>query len=659
MKRALALLGLLLTLAAPASAKVLIVDLRYLPNSGYSSSPRTQDVHKLLMHGILDAYGVDYTEVSPYATKTEWCRNGNQVFAGRVTHYDAVIFYGFNTQETFSATSCRPDSLTLTGHWGTETTTNGTGTAVPIFYLFEPGTSASIWQSGTTDSTLSIGPTVAYNAVRQTYSIYKVGSPNIAWKTSAVVYGLPLFYALDGSITRPILSCGPTSATTANSVAGQRCNPCDDVVASATPDSVLLYARYRSASDTAPRIFGQAGGGSVFEPGIFCTGLALLDSITGGRVFENRAKLNVKRALFIRHGTGRGNWMNQGAGPTQDAGGIYCYADSCDTLNVQAGIDSLAALNIPFTVGMDPDSLAVYPSDAARWRRARLARFALEAHGGTTSAKGGAASVSAAQDPFGHLRTRTLLPGATASTIPDCGAADSCLYCILLGAKNVLRQYFPTQLDPSVLPAFGDWTPTGFTIAGSSTTLDSLYWAIWRAGFRTVLFGQDQTQSNAGRHWGDTGATEGNRTAPSSYYANGRPEPIFSRPPFNNSSGTARIGTLNFVRMRAEAPTLNLNSINQSHDIAVDWTYGFYAGVWFTDYGLSATVPMYHHDFFAKTPVVSFSASQLGGHGQGTTATMDAFWVTKWLVMRSRAAESCMIPGKRLDRWVYTSEIAP
>lgn len=663
MKRVLLACALLL---APVVAwgKVLVVSPHDRIASG-ASTLRVDSQHAIVV-GILQKYGADFTVVRPYGTKTLWCATGDQVFNGRVEHYDAVIHLNYRTGGGFELYN--PDSLT-------QVAPVNMWPSVPQVFFHVPATSLSGgWNSSAGCSVGVHGHGSPIGTGRDSYSAYVIGKDWV-WKSrNADMWGTRQLDSeappdsVPPGIFRPIVAVGVTQASRprgTDGVGGDWCTSCDSVKHTANPkDSLLAWGRYRSPTDRAPLLYAVSGGGFQQNEGIIKILLAMADSASGGKVFDKPGYLPQKRALVLRRAFGRGTYANQATGT---GGGITCWsADSCDTARVKVAIDSLKALKVKFTVGVNPDSADTYVYEQAWWRRATMAKFALESVSGSSAA--GVAGVDATAgggrcvDPFGHLRTRNILPpGATG--LPDaCGDANDTLsvFCNLVaGKKKIISLFGANRFDPSVIPINGDWSPLSMTNYGTSPGQDSVFWATRHAGFKTIAFGTAITQTNVNRHWAYTGPATGpsanNLTAPYGWGFETMRAPVKTAP---GSGSSVLLGYLNLILMRAEQNALAQGwQNNGGHDNNAEGHFGDIVGRWYPE-----ELPGYHHDFYTPTRAWAWTMSELGtaDRAGGTPiAGMRAWWEIKWLVHQARAANSFMPAGKILDEFVYLSEVKP
>lgn len=606
---------------------------------------------------IMDTYsGPDHWQgVDPYGTKTLWCNTGAQVFGSTVRQFDLVMHVGFSLNNggtvPFSGSPLRGDSLLRTAVWDGANSGSGYGTSVPQIFVGAPRADAFQWDQTSACSTGTTGYSSGYDGTRHHYSLYMVGKPFV-WKPWASgpsgTFAPAATSTRAHGIWRPVVSYGATGITSA---ALRNCSalPCDNVTRSDNPDSVLLWARYRSRLDTAPRIFVQPGGASatfLVDVGLIKKALAMGDSITGGQVFEDNRLFPRRHGLWIRRAFSRNSYSGQGV---MEGGGIVCSGGACDSNQLIAGIDSLATLNIPFTVGVDPDSVGTYPSEKLWWARAPKARYGLEMYAGSIAARGGNATSSQPFDPFGHLRARNMRPAGASSLPATCASTDSTTPCLLTAARTLMETHFPGRVDHAIFPSFSDYSPTAATVANISSYDDSVADAAETAGWGTILFEPSQPNGNAGRTYSSN--TGMNTTAPSA--------------PLGGNPNTRLVRTLSgrpfkFLGVRWEPAGTDTFSA-AGHTVGAEWAHGDLRNNWYPDrsgiVGIGLSI-FYHHDFLTRTPVLAFNAAQLSSTGPGNNPGRAAFWNAKWITNDWRSTDALMIPGKQLDVWDYVENLS-
>lgn len=654
-RRVLALLLLFLHVAQIAHADLLVVWLPY-PAAGASTFLLHQwQSQRDAVTQLLDQYvGPDnWQGVDPRGTRTLWCNTGTQVWnpgasTPNTRQFDAVMYVGFSLTNgatiPFAGSPVRVDSLLRIAVWNGA---SGYGTSVPQIFVGGPTGDPNHWAQTSTCSTGTDAYGAGYATARGQYSTYMVGKPFV-WKEFSTgasgMYAPPATATRAHGIWRPIVSYGATGITSA---ALRNCTslPCDNVTRSNNPDSVLLWVRYRDANDPAPRIFVQPGGltSALFDMGLVKMALAIVDSVTGGDIFEDPKLIPKRRALWIRHGFSRGAITNQSSA---DVGGLVCNAAVCDSADFKTGIDSLASLKIPFTVGVDVDSIATYPFEKTWWARAPLARFGLETYAGAITGRGTTASSTHPMDPFGNKRARAMSASATLPVV--CGSGDSTSFCLLKASGTIMEANFPGKVDHAIWPAWGDYSPTGATLATAGAYADSVPWVARNAGWKAIVFNPLHADGNSGRTWSTNGGIT--TTAASA--------------PLGWDPDTRRVKTLDgqsfkFLAARMEAASADTFSMS-GHALGSEFQHGALRSNWYPDRGSTSGIgldALYGHDFMTRTPILAFNACNLGSIGLSSSSGMTPYWQAKWITNQWRAVDALLPGGKKLDVWDYVENL--
>lgn len=698
MRRLIAAFAALVALAAPAWATntdLLVV--RYRPTTITVGIQRDCDEQWRAIRAILDRYvgPTHYMVVDPEATTTLWCNTGTQVLGwargqtvpttAATRQFAAVMHVGFDAASgvfPYTASPVRLDSLLRSGTASPWAGGSSYGTSVPQIVIGKSRADANQWANASTCSTGVTGYAGPNAQARAGYTHYMVGK-TYAWKVpdnGVLVYAPPALGSAGSrapGIFRAIVSYGATGIinnATCNCAHLNAAGNCDNVTRSADPDSVILWARYLSSADVAPRIFLQPGQ-TYIEPELVKMALAVADSVTGGGVFPDKDLLFRKRAILIRHGFSRGKWSNNSA---ENGGGTFCAADTCDSANVIAGIDSLANLDVPFTVGCEAESMHTsgsavgrigvlsegYPSERAWWARAPKAHYCIESYAGTAAGvdNGIAAAGAYLYDPLGNARARFMLPPNETSLPPSHWwgySADSSVFSLMSYAVNRMRETFPGKFSPVIVPAFWDYSPLGTDGSTVGQYEDSLTWVLMKAGIRAIIVCPSALGSNDGRQYVIPASQNPTYwTAPFGWSNEGRSVAVGTTP-----GATTKMGRFKFIPARGEAPSVDTLTIQNAagtvgpHPIAFEFSYGVNTGIWWPS--VNANSIFYRHEFLMRTPILAFKANQLGGKGVTGYANRQAFWNIKWAVSMTRATDALMIPGKTLDVWTYPEFCEP
>jgi len=423
--------------------------------------------------------------------KTEFCRTGDFVMnfpstnPDDVVHYDLVVhlnmFYNLFGAEY---PGYRPDSLTLTAKLP----------LVPQIFIAK-NSGSNPFQTGAAESSGVAFAGFQYDGsswMDYGFTQYLVGSP-YRWKAAGHSYsivdtgtvvdanGIYSFQVVPGGF-RPLVAANTTPAH------DQVCQDCDSIAVEingaggsvtrpATQDTLLVWARQNLhvlgkagyPNGAAQNIWVNPGGAtSVVNPALVMMALAYADTLTGGRVFDNRDELPLKAGIHIDDG-----WRRSNRGIT---GGIH--PDDIPVL--RATIDSLISLKAPFVVGVAIDSMTVLAGqDDVWWEQARdYVHYTPHTHGGVKS-RGASTERDSIIDIHGASRARALYNG------DDCAQRDTTLYCLVKKSFQYLEAAFgPSRVDHILMPPTDDWTPTSITKTNAGPGLDSLFWTYYRAGAR-------------------------------------------------------------------------------------------------------------------------------------------------------------------------------
>lgn len=670
MKRILAFVLMLMSLAGPAIANTLVVMAPDHEPASSANDIHYRDLQFNMVTETLRRAGAPYRSIRGLqGLKTEWLRsgdipNGNGPNAP-VVHYDCVVYCGFyNNNSTWpSSPSCRPDSTTLTKIVSGQSM----WPSVPTIFLAHTkdmcsGITPAATCSLGVDACIPIGSLTPYGrgylaGVGFPYMFFTGGRP-IGVKVATI----------KASKFREIICYGVSAGSNCTAAALMAKDPDSTVSVNAANDSILLAALYGPVGVTTggvtvanvPIFVGYPGTEGYQDETVIKTALMMADSASGGNVFTNQSKLPIGRNIWLTGGFTRG--IGNSAVTTGSGGGIRCSADSCDSVNVKAGIDSMASLGVPFTLGVNSDSIASYPYEVAWWARAPLCHYALEEHTGVVAGTFGDAAANHPVDPFSSSRTRTVQ--ATCS-----GTFDTTnVLCHLKQGMANLNANFSGKVDHSVYPAYGDWSPTNFTrntTSAASFLSDEwvLFWDLWASGFRTMVFhpgispmvGQDGYLSSG------TWNVSSGAAAPIGYEADERTVPVYYTGIAPPGGGLGWIvGQLNLLATRYEPQQPLWSWLPAVHQAHTEFNNGNSVGLWSYDNPIN-----YRHMFFTRTSVLMQSAAGLGSTSLQRTDVfpgMQSFRVIKWAVNQTKIANyfATTWPNgtrKTLDKWDYAENL--
>lgn len=266
------------------------------------------------------------------------------------------------------------------------------------------------------------------------------------------------------------------------------CQWCDSMATSTFPDSTILWERMMThITGAKPVVFASMGGGGLSSDSVsnvigpprpnaegdyfvIMAGLARIDSLTNGGVWPAANGVPYKVALTI---DGAYSYNARRATP-----GIL----KADSATFSASMDSLATLGIPVTFGVNLDSVAAN----AEWKRwlAKVpkARFSPQNWTGVRDSAGisGAASFTHPVDIMGRNRKRIAFGDSSAA------GKDTSLWALLRGGRFKCDSIWPGKASRFLMAPLDDWSPRGMNSSNVGPGIDSLVFAIARAGFDGV-----------------------------------------------------------------------------------------------------------------------------------------------------------------------------
>jgi hypothetical protein len=641
----------------------------FIPADDYqllgANARQSIEQQNLIVQSFLTQYGQEFDVIPSGVASVAAMTAATFTVGGVTTTYDWMVVGGFNNNQITGRKRialnptliARVDSLMKFNRWP----------SVPTLFLVSPSTTASFAATGngcggcTTGVT---GPTAAYSTSRSlSHATYAVGGTEEWRNTGDTPQGFPLHAATGSGIHRKILVNQNSNSGCAGCV--NTCTDCDAPTAGrpAATDSVVLWARYRSAGDPDPMFFAHytIANASQWDWGIVGCAFAALDSATGGQVLDPD-KLPIRMGLYIEGGFSRSRYNLTG----QDymlAGGTFCRSDSCDTSFVKAAIDSIKALAtrtgvVRVTLGVEVDSVEAYASEKAWWSRLDpYIRYSPRIHTGVGASAAqtgsGATSSSAPRDVFGYARARTILPpGATGLPDPCDGADDtSSVYCNAKWMLSLALQKFPGKVSRILFPPMrGDWSPTTMTRASAGPGLDSLFWAFKHAGIDGFVTDLDHEFVNIGSSGsiasnGSWLANTTSGTNPAGYGIFDRSQPVYVDPGTRGET----MGRMKFLASRG-APRLTAPEFYQGHDFAAESGEGVVARQWF-----GAPLPLYVHWFYHRTPVMIVTAGWLGRAGNSGYTAQHSWWQIKWAANRMAAMNR--LAGREVMRFDWLDDL--
>ena len=222
--------------------------------------------------------------------------------------------------------------------------------------------------------------------------------------------------------------------------------------------------------------------------------LAHLDSLSGGKVFGHKP---LKVAFTVDQACSRGNRRGPHGPYVDDESAYY------------AVLDSIAALGVPITFGVNVDSLTAYAAEVAKLKAIARARFAPQSWrmiADTSDTPGNTtASSDRLIDVWGHNRKRVY--------VGDGSATDTSLFALLRQQRIKADVVFGSaRVSRFALAPLDDWSPLGLTGRNRANELDSLFYAVTLAGYSGIRVDGQRPEANANTNVGP------GKTNPLGYY---------------------------------------------------------------------------------------------------------------------------------------------
>lgn len=391
------------------------------------------------------------------------------------------------------------------------------------------------------------------------------------------------------------------------------------------------------------------------NPFVIWAAIAHLDSISGFAVL-GRSPTPRAIAVQVSGGLSRGAWNAAGGLRPSDP-------------NFAKAVDSLAALNIPFAVGVPAnaaDTIATYASDLTTWARASRARFALSATLGTkdtTVVGAGAASPTKAFDLFGRFRSRIFYANS---------AADTSVYEMLVAARVRLDSLLAAnslagRRDNMLIAGQDDYSPRNW--AFPSNCRDSLASVARLAGFTGIAVNPEDdsldvaTPTNPKGLREDTqgwsratiGASAGERFLYAAFPGYNPRGAVYG----NGGGNASVLDDSNWVAVYAHRALWGLYLPAWAMDAKDGWVVnaapqtGTMTTPWFGEPTTSYTSK--RSTRATGTNLVRITASSLGYGGNGPSADMPGFYQVKYTVNMCKAINA--LAGRTLIRFVYPGDL--
>lgn len=416
----------------------------------------------------------------------------------------------------------------------------------------------------------------------------------------------------------------------------------------------IVYAHWLATA--APTIGGDdaVDNRPTGNPFVIWAAIAHLDSVSGFAVL-GRSPTPRSIAFQVSGGLSRGAWNSPGGLRPSDP-------------NFAPAVDSLAALNIPFAVGVPAnaaDTIATYASDLTTWARAGRARFGLSATLGTkdtTVVGAGAASTTKAFDLFGRFRSR-IFYGAT--------TADTTVYEMLVAARSRLDSLLTAnslggRIDNLLIAGQDDYSPRNWPFP--SNCRDSLASVARLAGFTGIAVNPEDDSLDVATPTNPKGLREDAQGwSRATIGASAGERFLYAAFPGYLASGAV-------YQTGMEGAGGEDSARVQVYQHRALW--GLYLPAWAMDVKDgwvtnaapqtgTMTTPWYGEPAFSYTSqrstrstgtnLVRITASSLGYGGDGPSADMPGFYQVKYTVNMCKAINA--LAGRTLIRFVYPGDL--
>lgn len=639
-------------------------------NDAVGELPPNNDRMLKLVTNLLDRGGADYRIVEMRNVKTEFFRTGQMVWnfgtAGAyaeqfdwVVHVNAALGAG-GYASTFA--SYRPDSTLKNGSTKAPTVPqlflatnahaliNGDNTA-----LLADAASAGACTTGVSGGTvtgagrggyLATDPSVRWLNSTYSESFVKNGtSPAGGWR------------ALVGASIPNLEARSPSNRD------DDVCRWCDSMVVSASAETVYVFERMMNhITGAKPVVFAMMAGAGLNndslydagtsttrpvaegEVGIALMALARLDSLTSGGVFTRPIKV----ALTIDGAFSYNARMHPR--------GIL----KADSATFDGSMDSLATLSIPATFGVNIDSVAAN----AEWKRwlAKVpkARFSPQNWTGISdsTANSDGASFLHPVDIMGRYRRRIAFGDSSAA------GKDTSLWALLRGGRFKCDSVWPGRSSGFLMAPDDDWSPLGMNGSGTAPGVDSVVFAIARAGFSGVRVNSgdpdhdaNYLRSNPKGYYNAQGwysGSRGTRLKLLAYPGYGRAGAVHN---FAHTDSAAPIDSSRFGMIYQDLNRAWVG-ITQRQDTNYDtWPFDngpgggvsrTWDGVWLNQ--KDRVFPQHYRGSIVRMSANDFS-------GDPARPTRRGWWVVKSLANEFKAINR--LAGRTIIEWAYPEDCLP
>ncbi|MGQ0721029.1 MAG: hypothetical protein ACT4PE_05575 [Candidatus Eiseniibacteriota bacterium] len=445
-----------------------------------------------VLRNILNRSGADYRWVDYKQTQTEYFRNGYQVWGygspgATVETFDGVIHLNFGGVQG-NRRAAANGTLTVGNRARVDSMLFGGSTKAPTKpqLVLINNTMALIGSTTYEEMFDAINCTTGVNALSGGSFMYPASEPTRPFIVGSYVSALVMNTTPpDGGVRVHLKSStvAPYHSLTYDPPASLTYSWPDSIVPGAADTAVVWERLMSHINGSAPIVFASTAGAgypadSIYntdavmhapgelESSIILYALARFDSLTNGGVWPT-GKVPVKLGLTIDGGFARNARLHPR--------GIL----AADSSALKSSIDSLAALDIPFVVGVNVCSVATYPSEKGWWAAARKARYSPQPWTGIDStANSGNSSFLLPIDMWGRYRKRIAFGDSSAT------GRDTSLWALFRGGLYKCDSIFGSdRVSRFALPPDDDWTPRGMNNSSSGPGVDSVLFAMKRAGF--------------------------------------------------------------------------------------------------------------------------------------------------------------------------------
>lgn len=497
---AVALVSALATAAQATQGRVAIVYPSNLTNDAASSAGNVNiqlQRNLKMLTDVLDAGGVDYFVMPGRQAKIEQLRRGVIARGSQVDTVVGVIhasFFGYVSSN--AQVQYRGDSLMRI-----ETNSTVSGVDVPHLFLADNVQPLSnvgnarylADDGGPAAARCTTGVVGDKTAPAQGQGLFWYGDKTRRFLNTPYTSGWVMNATAPAGGIRPILGMSASGRSIAwFDAAAENRNATwpDSMPFVEASDTLSVWERLWNVATiptAKPMVFcdwagagasSDSTGGGLELPScegnlqVLLVGLARFDSLCGG-IF----KRPVDGAIVVKSALSRGlrRW-NRGIAPS-------------DTAVFYGSLDSLKAWGVPVTFYANTDSASTYARDVIKLKEVGRARFSPQVWDGVADTTKGQTWVARSSTNLGLPRDIFGVNTNRAAYGDGSGVgADSSVWAQLVSAKAKCDSVFGVgRGSNSLWPPLDDWTPKLVTYTKGVQKLDSVLWAMARAGFHALI----------------------------------------------------------------------------------------------------------------------------------------------------------------------------